>query len=279
MDRYAVFGFPISHSKSPFIHQQFAKQTGQQIRYEAEEVRPENFDAAVDVFFKEGGKGLNCTVPLKELAYEKVDLLTERAKFSGAVNTIKRQDDGSLLGDNTDGIGLLTDLRVNLGVDIEGKRVLVLGAGGASRGIIGPLLKEKPLAFYLANRTVAKAKAMEELFAPIGVVQAGSYESLHEHQFDIVLNATSASLTGQLPPLADQLLAEGALCYDLAYSQEPTAFMLWAQQQKARLIKDGLGMLVEQAAHAFYLWRGVMPNSQTVLARLKQKKQLTDKSG
>lgn len=271
MDRYAVFGFPISHSKSPFIHQQFAKQTGQQIRYEAEEVRPENFDAAVDVFFKEGGKGLNCTVPLKELAYEKVDQLTERAKFSGAVNTIKRQDDGSLLGDNTDGIGLLTDLRVNLGVDIEGKRVLVLGAGGASRGIIGPLLKEKPLAFYLANRTVAKAKAMEELFAPIGVIQACSYESLHGHQFDIVLNATSASLTGQLPPLADQLLAEGALCYDLAYSQEPTAFMLWAQQQKARLIKDGLGMLVEQAAHAFYLWRGVMPNSQTVLARLKQK--------
>lgn len=276
MDRYAVFGFPISHSKSPFIHQQFAKQTGQQIRYEAEEVRPENFDAAVDVFFKEGGKGLNCTVPLKELAYEKVDQLTERAKFSGAVNTIKRQEDGSLLGDNTDGIGLLTDLCVNLGVDIEGKRVLVLGAGGASRGIIGPLLKEKPLAFFLANRTVAKAKAMEELFAPIGVIQACSYESLHGHQFDIVLNATSASLTGQLPALADQLLAEGALCYDLAYSQEPTAFMLWAQQQKARLIKDGLGMLVEQAAHAFYLWRGVMPNSQTVLARLKQKKQLTE---
>lgn len=272
MDQYAVFGFPIGHSKSPIIHQQFAVQTGQQMHYEAVEVKPEDFDVAVEGFFKEGGKGLNCTVPLKELAYKKVDQLTERAKFSGAVNTIKCLDDGSLLGDNTDGVGLLTDLSDNLDMNLEGKRVLVLGAGGASRGILGPLLKEKPLALFLANRTVAKAKAMEELFAPLGVIHACSYESLHGQQFDLMVNATSASLSGEVPPLADKLLAEGAMCYDLAYGQEPTAFMVWAKLQKARFVEDGLGMLVAQAAHAFYLWRGIMPDSQAVLARLKQER-------
>jgi len=269
MDKYAVFGFPIGHSKSPVIHQQFAEQTAQHLSYKAVEVKPEAFDAVLNDFFKAGGKGVNCTVPLKELAYEKADQLTERAKFSGAVNTIKRLDDGSLLGDNTDGVGLLTDLSENLGIALEGKRILVLGAGGASRGILGPLLAAKPSELYLANRTVSKAKAMEVLFSSVGCIHSSSYEDLAGKQFDLIINATSASLTGTLPPLAQGLLAQRGVCYDLAYSQEPTAFVKWGEQEGAVLSVDGLGMLVEQAAHAFNLWRGVMPDTTVVRASLR----------
>jgi shikimate dehydrogenase len=269
MDRYAVFGFPIGHSKSPLIHQQFAEQTNQELSYSAIEVKPEVFDETLASFFKEGGKGLNCTVPLKELAYAKVDELTERAKFSGAVNTIKRMDDGSLLGDNTDGVGLLSDLCENLGLELANKRILVLGAGGASRGILGPLLNAKPAELYLANRTVSKAQAMESLFAPLGKIAASSYEDLAGKQFDLIINATSASLTGELPPLAAGLLAPKGICYDLAYSQEPTAFVKWGKQHGASLSVDGLGMLAEQAAHAFNLWREVMPETSVVRDKLR----------
>lgn len=268
-DRYAVFGFPIGHSKSPVIHQQFAAQTRQQLSYEAVEVKPEVFDTVLDDFFETGGQGVNCTVPLKELAYEKVDQLTERAKFSGAVNTIKRLDDGSLLGDNTDGVGLLTDLCENLGISLEGKRVLVLGAGGASRGILGPLLGAQPSELCLANRTVSKAKAMETLFSSLGRIRSSSYKDLAGKQFDLIINATSASLTGVLPPLEKGLLVQRGVCYDLAYSQEPTAFVKWGEQEGAVLSVDGLGMLVEQAAHAFKLWRGVMPDTAVVRASLR----------
>jgi len=270
MDKYAVVGFPIGHSMSPSIHRQFAKKTGQELSYSAIEVRPENFDQALSDFFQSSGRGLNCTVPLKELAFAKADQLTERAKFSGAVNTLKLMPDGSLLGDNTDGVGLLTDLSENLGLSLKGMRILVLGAGGAARGILGPLLEARPSELYLANRTVAKAQLMEELFSPIGCIHACAYESLPGQQFDLLINATSASLSGDLPPLADNLLAKGAVCYDLAYSKQPTAFMKWGKQQGAALSVDGLGMLVEQAAHAFYLWRGLMPNSKEVLSQLKQ---------
>ena len=238
MDKYAVVGFPIGHSLSPSIHSQFAAQTGQQLSYSAIEVKPENFDQALSDFFQSGGLGLNCTVPLKELAFAKADQLTERAKFSGAVNTLKRMPDGSLLGDNTDGVGLLTDLTENLGLSIKGKRVLVLGAGGAARGILGPLLEAGPAELYLANRTVEKAQLMEELFASIGCIHACAYESLLGQQFDLVINATSASLSGDLPPLADNLLAKDAVCYDLAYSKEPTAFMKWGNQHRAGLSVD-----------------------------------------
>jgi len=268
MDKYAVVGFPIGHSMSPSIHSQFAEQTEQTLSYSAIEVQPQNFDQALADFFQSAGKGLNCTVPLKELAFEKADQLTERAKFSGAVNTLKLMPDGSLLGDNTDGIGLLTDLSKNLGLSLKGMRILVLGAGGAARGILGPLLEAQPSALYLANRTEAKAQLMEELFTPIGRIHASTYEGLLGQQFDLLINATSASLSGDLPPLVDKLLAEGAVCYDLAYSKEPTAFMKWGQQQGASLSVDGLGMLVEQAAHAFQLWRGVMPDSNKVLNQL-----------
>ena len=269
MDRYAVFGFPIGHSKSPLIHQQFAEQTRQELSYSAIEVKPEDFDETLANFFKEGGKGLNCTVPLKELAYAKVDQLTERAKFSGAVNTIKLMDDGTLLGDNTDGVGLLSDLCENLGLDLAGKRILVLGAGGASRGILGPLLSAKPTELYLANRTISKAQTMESLFAPLGKIVATSYDDLAGKQFDMIINATSASLTGELPPLAAGLLAPQGICYDLAYSQEPTAFVKWGEQHGASVSVDGLGMLVEQAAHAFHLWRNVMPNTPVIRRTLR----------
>ncbi len=269
IDRYAVFGFPIGHSKSPVIHQQFAEQTGQQLSYDAVEVKPEVFDETLAEFFSAGGKGLNCTVPLKELAFEKVDELTQRAKFSGAVNTIKRLDDGSLLGDNTDGVGLLTDLCENLGLQLDGKRILVLGAGGASRGVLGPLLGAKPLELWLANRTVSKAQALEVLFSSEGPIHASSFEGLAGKQFDLIINATSASLTADLPPLADGLLASKGVCYDLAYSQEATAFVKWGVQQGAALSVDGLGMLVEQAAHAFNLWRDVMPETKLLRASLR----------
>jgi len=270
MDQYAVVGFPIGHSMSPSIHQTFAQQTGQSLSYCAIEVKPERFDQALADFFQSGGKGLNCTVPLKELAFEKADQLTERAKFSGAVNTLKQLPDGSLLGDNTDGVGLLTDLSENLGLSLKGMRILVVGAGGAARGILGPLLESGPSELYLANRTVAKAQLMEELFAPIGQIHACEYAALAGKQFDLLINATSASLSGELPPLMDTLLAKGAVCYDLAYSKQPTAFMQWAEAKGAALSVDGLGMLVEQAAHAFNLWRGIMPDSKKVLSELKQ---------
>lgn len=269
IDQYAVFGFPIGHSKSPLIHAQFAEQTEQLLNYQAIEVPPEAFDQAITEFFKTNGKGLNCTVPLKELAFEKVDKLTERAQFSGAVNTIKLMEDGFLLGDNTDGVGLLSDLCENLGLTLKGKHLLVLGAGGASRGILGPLLESKPSVLQLANRTVSKAQAMVELFKDIGCIEASSYDGLEGLQFDVIINATSASLTGELPPLAEGLLATGGVCYDLTYSNEPTAFVLWGREQGATLSIDGLGMLAEQAAHAFKLWRGVMPKTQRVRALLR----------
>ncbi|MEO1889955.1 MAG: shikimate dehydrogenase [Cycloclasticus sp.] len=269
MDQYAVLGFPIGHSKSPVIHQQFAQQTNQSLVYKAIEVKPEAFDKTIADFFKANGKGVNCTVPLKELAFEKVDSLTERAKFSGAVNTIKLLDDGSLLGDNTDGVGLLSDLCEHLDLSLAGKRILVLGAGGAARGILGPLLEAKPSCLCLANRTVSKAQTMQQLFVPIGDIQSSSYEALAGQQFDLIINATSASLTGDLPPLAKGLLAINGVCYDLAYSQQPTAFVRWGEEQGASLSIDGLGMLVEQAAHAFNVWRGVMPDTLAVRASLR----------
>jgi len=269
MDRYAVLGYPIGHSKSPIIHQQFAIQTKQTLSYEAIEVKPEVFSTTLDDFFNTGGKGVNCTVPLKELAYEKVDQLTERAQFSGAVNTVKLMDDGTLLGDNTDGVGLLTDLCVNFGLSLKGKRILVLGAGGAARGILAPLLGVKPSVLFLANRTVSKAEAMETLFASVGRITSTSYEELAGHQFDLIINATSASLSDSLPAISAGLLASNGVCYDLAYSEQPTAFVRWGLREGARLSVDGRGMLVEQAAHAFKLWRGVMPDTAQVLEGLK----------
>jgi shikimate dehydrogenase len=264
-DRYAVFGSPINHSKSPRIHRLFAEQTGQSLRYDAQEVSAESFEAAVNAFFASGGKGLNCTVPLKELAYRLATDKTERAERSKAVNTLALLADGSILGDNTDGCGLVRDLLNNHQLTLTGKHILILGAGGASRGILGPILEEAPSRLLIANRTAEKAVQLAEEFKFLGDISGCGFEELEGLQFDLILNATSASLSGQLPPLPEQLLAKQGSCYDLAYGNEPTAFVRWGIGQGAQLSLDGLGMLVEQAAEAFFIWRGVRPQTRPVI--------------
>ena len=266
LDKYAVFGFPIQHSKSPKIHRLFAEQTGQTLEYTAQEVNAENFNAAVTDFFAQEGKGLNCTVPLKELAFQFATQKTERALFAKAVNTLIKQADGSILGDNTDGVGLVRDLTGNHGIKLAGQRILILGAGGATRGILHPLLDEQPERVCVANRTTEKAwqLAIEFNHSFTGC----GFDDLHEEPFDLILNATSASLQNELPAISEHLLAKNGVCYDLAYGNEPTAFVRWGQAQNARKSLDGLGMLVEQAAEAFFLWRGVRPKTHAVIELL-----------
>lgn len=267
-DRYAVFGHPIGHSKSPRIHGLFANQTGQSLSYTAEDVPPESFEVAVRRFFGEGGKGLNCTVPLKEPAFRIAARRSERAVRAKAVNTLALLPDGAIFGDNTDGIGLVRDLTANLGLSLEGRRVLLLGAGGASRGVLGPLLELRPAQLAIANRTPGKAEQLGAEFADLGPVAGGGFDALAGRTFDLILNATAASLKGELPDLPEGILAAGGSCYDLAYGNEPTAFVRWGLQAGAALSVDGIGMLVEQAAEAFLLWRGIRPETSPVIAAL-----------
>jgi shikimate dehydrogenase len=276
-DHYAVCGFPIKHSKSPHIHRLFAEQCGQDMAYTAIELHPELFSATVEDFFAHGGKGLNCTVPLKELAWRFATHNTPRAAQCKAVNTLALQPDGSVLGDNTDGAGLIADLTANNGIALGGSRILVIGAGGATRGIIGPLLERSPQTLTIANRTVAKALQLQEEFSGYGAILGCSFGDLAGKQFDLILNATSASLSGDLPPLPKNLLAANGCCYDLAYNNEPTPFVRWGWQQQAATSLDGLGMLVEQAAEAFYLWRGMRPNTRPVIDLLKSEQSFFDR--
>lgn len=271
-DNYAVFGHPISHSKSPRIHHLFAEQTDQSLRYVAQDVPAETFARQVDSFFQNGGKGLNCTVPLKELAWQYADCLSERARLSKAVNTLARQADGRILGENTDGIGLVNDLVVNHDIKLLDSRILILGAGGATRGILAPLLEKQPRQVVITNRTVSKADTIATEFAESGKVSSCDYASLALLQFDLIINATSASLTDQLPPLPSALLAADGCCYDLAYANDPTAFVRWGISQQARKSLDGLGMLVEQAAEAFKLWRGVRPETAPIISLLNNER-------
>lgn len=265
-DSYAVMGFPISHSKSPYIHTLFAKQTGQELVYTREEVKPENFETAVNNFLKKGGQGLNCTVPLKELAFNFVDYRTERASFAKAVNTLALQIDGTILGDNTDGIGLVIDLTVNHQIDLTHKRLLILGAGGATRGIIAPLADYNLAEIVIANRTIDKATHLATEFQKLDTnIHGCGFEDLENRQFDLIINATSASLSNELPPLPKGILAEGGICYDLAYSNTPTVFVKWGNKNHALKSLDGLGMLVEQAAESFYLWRRIRPETQNII--------------
>ncbi|MBU2323101.1 MAG: shikimate dehydrogenase, partial [Gammaproteobacteria bacterium] len=216
------------------------------------------------------GLGANVTVPFKEEAFRLADTLSERGRRAGAVNTLKRLDDGRLLGDNTDGAGLVRDLRVNAGVELRGLRILLLGAGGAARGALEPLLAEQPACLVIANRTVAKAEQLAGEFADLGPVVASGFDWI-DAPVDLIINATAASLAGELPPLAPSLIAPGqTLCYDMMYAKTPTAFNRWAAAHDAARTLDGLGMLVEQAAEAFYLWRGVRPDSAPVLAELRR---------
>jgi shikimate dehydrogenase len=268
-DQYVVFGNPIGHSKSPLIHRLFAEQTGQALEYTTSLAPLDDFTAFAQTFFQHG-RGANVTVPFKEQAYRLADTLTERAQRAGAVNTLIRQADGSLRGDNTDGAGLVRDLTVNHGVTLKGKRILVLGAGGAVRGALEPLLAEQPEVVVIANRTVEKAEQLAKEFSDLGPVFASGFDWLEE-PVDIIINATSASLSGELPPILPSLIQPGeTFCYDMMYSNEPTAFCRWATEHQAGQSVDGLGMLVEQAAEAFYQWRGVRPESAPVLAELRR---------
>jgi shikimate dehydrogenase len=264
IDHYAVFGHPVKHSKSPRIHQLFAMQTGQALDYIAQDVTPEVFKAVSDAFFVHGGKGLNCTVPLKELAWQYADRLTERARMAKAVNTLKKDHDGGISGDNTDGIGLVRDLTINHQIRLTDSRILILGAGGASRGILGSLLECGPKQLVIANRTLSKAEIIVEEFSPLGAITSSSYPELAGQQFDLVINATSASLSAELPPLPDNLLTEYGSCYDLAYSTQSTPFVKWGHKNHAVQSLDGIGMLVEQAAEAFFIWRGIRPQTAGV---------------
>jgi shikimate dehydrogenase len=265
-DRYAVIGHPISHSKSPLIHRLFAEQTGQDISYEAIEAPLDGFAATIARLRQEGYKGCNVTVPFKFEAYELAkDYLGASAQAAQAVNTLKF--DGRLYGDNTDGIGLVIDIQDNHGVAVQDQCVLLMGAGGASYGVVLPLLMAGAK-LTVANRTADKAVMLAAHFAASGTVVGGGYETLAGQQFDIVINATSSGLSDELPPLPPGIFAPGALAYDMMYGRE-TPFMKFAREQGAAQVADGLGMLVEQAAEAFFIWRGVRPDTAPVLAALR----------
>ena len=266
---YAVMGNPVSHSKSPRIHGLFAKQTGQRIQYTAIQVDPGGFEQAVRNFVANGGRGLNVTVPFKTNAWELVDSRTSRASLAGAVNTIEVRAGGVLHGDNTDGVGLVSDIVNNQGGRIADRSVLLLGAGGAARGVLSPLLEQGPVELVVANRTEDRATTLAQSYSQFGSVTGCGFDDLAGHRFDLVINATSASLQGEVPPLPDGLLAPGAWCYDMMYGAAPTAFMQWAERHGAQKISDGLGMLVEQAAESFLLWRKVRPKTTPVIATLR----------
>ena len=274
-DKYAVFGNPIKHSKSPEIHRAFAVQTLQAMEYNRQLVELSDFADAADRFFQAGGRGLNITVPFKQDAYSYGSRITPRARRAGAVNTLAMQENGTVLGDTTDGVGLVTDLKDNLGWPIKAKRILILGAGGAVRGVLEPLLAEQPQHIVIANRTIDKALQLSKGFAELGYILGCGLDMLEGQEFDLIINGTSASLQGDLPPLPDSLVAPSSdssktACYDMMYGAEPTVFMSWARQRGA-LAADGLGMLVEQAAESFSLWRGIRPDTRHVIDALRLK--------
>lgn len=266
MDRYAVIGHPITHSLSPQIHTLFAKQTDQDLQYEGIELPITSFETRVWQLFKDGYSGFNVTVPFKGDAFDFVDDMTERAKRARAVNTLMKMEDGRIFGDTTDGIGLISDLTENLHWRLAGKNILILGAGGAVRGVVEPLLDANPDNLVVANRTLKK---VEELADEFPEISPSTFEEL-SGRFDIVINGTSASLSGQVPPLPDGIVTPDTCCYDMMYGKEPTAFMTWASEQGAKECADGLGMLVGQAAESFSLWRNVSPDAKPVIEELRQ---------
>jgi shikimate dehydrogenase len=270
-DCYAVMGNPIAHSKSPQIHHLFAQQTQQIMTYEARLVAEDALSQAIQTVKNEGGRGLNITLPFKTEAWKLSTQRSPRAEIAGAVNTLWFDAQGQLIGDNTDGIGLLRDLTLNYQRTLAGKSVLILGAGGAVRGILGVLLAEKLKRCVIANRTLEKAILLAQLFNNNEYpIEAVNYENLTGQQFDLIINGTSASLHGELPPLPQNLFCSNGWAYDMMYGAVPTAFMQWALQQGAARALDGLGMLVEQAAESFYLWRGIRPQTEPVITQLRQ---------
>lgn len=268
METFAVFGNPIKHSKSPLIHKLFAEQ--QQINHPYGRVLApvNNFLETLEAFFSSGGKGANITMPFKEQAFSRADELTERAALAGAVNTLKRLEDGRLLGDNTDGIGLLSDLQ-RLSLVKPRNRILLLGAGGAARGVLLPLLS-LDCAVTITNRTFSRAQELAALFNHMGSVQAVEQQRLDGHEFDLIINATSSGIDGGIPQIPVSLLSHNVICYDMFYQKGMTPFLSWCTEHGVEHYADGLGMLVGQAAHAFFLWHGVLPDISPVIEKLKQ---------
>ncbi len=268
-DRYAVVGHPVEHSRSPMIHQFFARQTGENMTYELLGASPEEFEIAVRGFGAAGGKGLNVTVPHKQAAFS---LATERgvaAERARAVNTLTFKPGGAIRGDNTDGIGFMRDLTTNQKQDIAAKRVLILGAGGATRGILAPLLDAEPAAIMLANRTLERAEELVEEFQTDRNLTACRFDDLDDSvPFDLVVNATSAGVCGENPPFPPSCVGSVSFCYDLAYGLKGTPFVAWARKHGARKAVQGWGMLVEQAAESFQIWRGKRPDIGEILAKL-----------
>lgn len=266
--RYAVIGNPVAHSLSPLIHQAFARDGGINLQYERLLAPVDGFTAAVQTFIAEDGRGLNVTVPFKTQAWELADLLSERARLAGAVNTLSFTDQG-IAGDNTDGAGLVRDIEHNLHYPLRGKRILLIGAGGAARGVLLPLLQTTPAALTIVNRTVAKAEELATLTGGDDILSSADFSALAGQTFDVLINATSASLHGELPPLPTSVISQETLVYDMMYGYEPTPFLRWAQAAGAARLADGLGMLVEQAAEAFNIWHGIRPQTAQVLADLR----------
>jgi shikimate dehydrogenase len=268
VDRYGVMGYPVSHSRSPVIHRLFALQTEQNLQYEPLQVTPEKLETAIRQFQRTGGKGLNITVPHKSAVARLVDHNSERAATAGAVNTITFRG-GEIYGENTDGIGLLRDLAVNLGINLEGANILILGAGGATRGIVGTLLEMNPSSLRIANRTLGKAQALAEHFERVGPVTACPFNVVPTSEpYDLVINATSAGLQGDTPPYPADAVTDQTYCYDLSYGLTTTPFSSWARDQGAAQSIMGWGMLVEQAAESFNIWRGIRPDTAPVLKQM-----------
>lgn len=268
VDRYGIIGYPVSHSRSPVIHRLFALQTNQNLQYELIEVAPGKLDTVVRQFQRTGGKGLNITLPYKSEVINLVDHLSERAHNAGAINTLMFRKN-EIFGDNTDGIGLMRDLLVNLGLKLADVSILILGAGGATRGIVGPLLDAKPKSITIANRTMSKARVLAEHFSTSGPVTACQFREVRpSSSYDLVINATSAGVKGEVPSYPESAITDRTFCYDLSYGINPTPFCDWAVKKGATRSVMGWGMLVEQAAESFHLWRGIMPDTRSVLKQI-----------
>ena len=268
VDQYGVVGHPVAHSLSPFIHAMFARQTGQSLTYRLFDFPPEALEERIAAFFAQGGRGLNITLPYKIAAVACAGELTSRARHAGAVNTLAMREDGTILGDNTDGVGLTQDLCVNQRVLLTRRRVLIIGAGGATRGVLAPLLGLEPASITIANRTADRAKALAAAFAQLGNVQGVGFRYIADGAYDLIINATSASLTGEIPDVPLAVIGPDTFCYDMAYGKGDTPFVRWCLELGCRAAVPGWGMLVEQAAESFRLWRGVRPLTGPVLSAL-----------
>lgn len=278
IDQYGVVGHPVAHSWSPFIHGLFSRETGQSMAYRLYDFLPEEFPQRVREFFKDGGRGLNITLPHKIAAVDVADELTARAAHAAAVNTLAARSDGTVLGDNTDGTGLVRDLCDNQGIVITHRRVLIIGAGGASRGVLAPLLALSPTEIVIANRTTERAETLAKAFSKLGTTHGVGFRYISGGAFDVIINATSASLSGDIPAVPPSVVGPETVCYDMAYGKVDTPFLRWALKLGCTRALQGWGMLVEQAAESFRIWRGVRPSTAPVLAALKERAMLPSMS-